>query len=492
MRPSCSWAVWALFITSHSLAQPVIDGTADASYGPALSIQNTRTQYGDNDLGDLIATRSGGSEIDQVFGTIRDGRLYVAITGNLENNFNKLQVFIDSTPGGVNTISGLNLPVAVDAFCCGGFGTTDGALQRLDPLTFDAGFNADYYLTFTHGREGVGPDVGGGNRELNFWALSAHYADLTQGTSGAVVSAGIQLAPEGRPNVLRANGAAGTFAEPAFVPTAGSFATNPTTSLIGPALPGLAQGELIDKNYALAVGKGDCDDNTGAGCLAKELEFALPPADAANERNHRNLENTIDLRMALNNVNIEGVSGSGGPDFALVPEDDPANVRTGLEFSIPLAKIGNPTGPVRITAFVGGTGHDHTSNQFSGVGILSSNVGSFPPDLSFYDGEQFVTVPVAAGVPGDYNANGVVDAADYTRWRDTVGTSTTLPNDTTPGTVSTADYEVWRARFGATSGSGSTVVPTSAVPESSSLAFVCLAALLAGRCRWQSRERVAG
>ena len=65
-----------------ALAAPVMDGTADAEYGPALSVQNTNTQFGNAINGDPI-NGGGGSEIDQVFATIADGRLYVLIAGNL-------------------------------------------------------------------------------------------------------------------------------------------------------------------------------------------------------------------------------------------------------------------------------------------------------------------------------------------------------------------------------------------------------------------------
>jgi hypothetical protein len=62
-------------------------------------------------------------------------------------------------------------------------------------------------------------------------------------------------------------------------------------------------------------------------------------------------------------------------------------------------------------------------------------------------------VRVAAGVstpslPGDYNANQAVDAADSVLWRKRLNTSTTLPNDTTPGNVAPADYTVWTSHFG--------------------------------------------
>ena len=61
---------------------------------------------------------------------------------------------------------------------------------------------------------------------------------------------------------------------------------------------------------------------------------------------------------------------------------------------------------------------------------------------------------------GDYNQNGVVDAADYTVWRNNLGANIALPNedpDQTPGWVTAEDYGVWKANFGQTQplGSGS-------------------------------------
>jgi hypothetical protein len=73
----------------------------------------------------------------------------------------------------------------------------------------------------------------------------------------------------------------------------------------------------------------------------------------------------------------------------------------------------------------------------------------------------------AIGLAGAYNGNGVVDAADYTVWRDHLGQSVTLPNDTTPGSVTQADYDVWKSNFGNHSGSGSGA--SAAVPEPASL-----------------------
>ncbi len=65
-------------------------------------------------------------------------------------------------------------------------------------------------------------------------------------------------------------------------------------------------------------------------------------------------------------------------------------------------------------------------------------------------------------VPGDYNTNGVADAADYVIWRATLGSTTDLHADgsgPTPGVpngvVDQFDYTFWRANFGSVGGAGS-------------------------------------
>ena len=58
------------------------------------------------------------------------------------------------------------------------------------------------------------------------------------------------------------------------------------------------------------------------------------------------------------------------------------------------------------------------------------------------------TVPVeSAGLPGDYNENDVVDAADYTVWRNNLGSPNALPNDPSAG-VEADDYDRWKENFG--------------------------------------------
>jgi hypothetical protein len=83
-------------------------------------------------------------------------------------------------------------------------------------------------------------------------------------------------------------------------------------------------------------------------------------------------------------------------------------------------------------------------------------------------------MPFLDGIPGDYNANGVVDAADYVLWRSGGPLANEVHN---PGTVSQEDYAEWRARFGNTSGSGNAAL-LNAVPEPTGL-LLALASSLA-------------
>ena len=71
-----------------------------------------------------------------------------------------------------------------------------------------------------------------------------------------------------------------------------------------------------------------------------------------------------------------------------------------------------------------------------------------------------------AVLPGDYNGDGMVNAADYTVWRNLLGSNTQLQNEgpgVTPGAVTSHDYTTWRANFGDALGSGASA--SAPVPE---------------------------
>jgi hypothetical protein len=82
---------------------------------------------------------------------------------------------------------------------------------------------------------------------------------------------------------------------------------------------------------------------------------------------------------------------------------------------------------------------------------------------------------------GDFNGDGIVDAADYTVWRDNLGRpASTIGNNGAGGaTVTAADYQVWRANFGATYASGSLSTTAAAVPEPPAVGMAVAAIALA-------------
>jgi hypothetical protein len=91
-------------------------------------------------------------------------------------------------------------------------------------------------------------------------------------------------------------------------------------------------------------------------------------------------------------------------------------------------------------------------------------------------GEFVVNGSPVAGLTGDYNSNGSVDAADYVLWRNNVGTTTTLPNDLIGGTIGAPQYNQWRSHFGMT-GAGGGAALGSAVPEPPTLCLFALGCL---------------
>jgi hypothetical protein len=100
-------------------------------------------------------------------------------------------------------------------------------------------------------------------------------------------------------------------------------------------------------------------------------------------------------------------------------------------------------------------------------GFLQQGNGNLTIGTVVY-GAVTIPPPPGGGVNGDFNDNGVVDAADYVLWRN----GGPLMNDPTPG-VQPGDYDTWKANFGKTGGAGSAAA--TAVPEPSTLLLVCLA-----------------
>ncbi len=114
---------------------PTVDGSTKGDpYGAAVSVQQVQTDFGDNQ-----------SELDAAYCTLKAGRLYLALTGNIEDNFNKLEIIIDSRPAGENAYSGVPGNDGTDVMGPAGGGS----------LVFDAGFEADYHVIVRRGFDGA-------------------------------------------------------------------------------------------------------------------------------------------------------------------------------------------------------------------------------------------------------------------------------------------------------------------------------------------------
>jgi hypothetical protein len=107
-----------------------------------------------------------------------------------------------------------------------------------------------------------------------------------------------------------------------------------------------------------------------------------------------------------------------------------------------------------------------TIGQAEGLGHINGSLD----DIRIYDTALSPSeIAILQTLPGDFNGDGHVDAADYVTWRKGLGT-----------TYTQADYDVWRAHFGQSApgaGSGSGVSTNADVPEPATLVLLMLAVI---------------
>ena len=280
MRP---FRLVALFLPAASIVAGFtladaggVDGTLDPAYGPALTIQSTQTT-----LKGGPSTRldfCDGRELDGGYAYIAEGTLHLFLAGNMPfwwtlegtTQWQPVDVFIDSKPGGQNRLLSNN--PTIDFYY---------DLKTMAGLTFDPGFEADYWLCL-------------GSNNFGYPRLYAYYAELPSGGGGSAAFLGNAMC-----------GGPGT--------------------LSGGANPFGFQVTLDDSNHA----------GVSTGCNA--------------------------------------ASGAG--------------VVTGVEWAIPLAAIGNPTGCIKACAFLSRADHAVVFNQV---------LGPLPPgtcDLGTSSAVDFAAIP---------------------------------------------------------------------------------------------------
>jgi hypothetical protein len=121
--------------------------------------------------------------------------------------------------------------------------------------------------------------------------------------------------------------------------------------------------------------------------------------------------------------------------------------------------------------------------------FLVTNFGAFDWPASIYiDNVRFTTPPAEVPLPGDFNGDDVVDAADYTVWRDNLGATDDVVlngNGDEVAGVGPGDYALWKESFGdVPAGAGAAaVVGAVGVPEPSAFALALFAISLTSLAR---------
>ena len=118
-------------------------------------------------------------------------------------------------------------------------------------------------------------------------------------------------------------------------------------------------------------------------------------------------------------------------------------------------------------------------NALSTTNLADYAFTADPATVTKNSGASFTVV--APNPPGDYNGDGQVNASDYTKWRETFGSTVTASSGADGngnGTIDAADYVLWRKLV--TSGSGAEIgsglnQSASPVPEPAAIALFTLA-----------------
>ena len=161
MRRILTTTFLGLALLAPAAMADTLDGSkVGDSYGSALAVQQVQTQFGDN-----------LSELNAGYAVANNGMLRLMLTGQVENNFNKLNIFIDSVAGGQNTIGpdtnngGVNPGTNNDGIFDNYSGVGAGGSGNGPGFTFDSGFNADYVFIARNG------NAGGDRFDFNFLSV---------------------------------------------------------------------------------------------------------------------------------------------------------------------------------------------------------------------------------------------------------------------------------------------------------------------------------
>lgn len=172
-----------------------------------------------------------------------------------------------------------------------------------------------------------------------------------------------------------------------------------------------------------------------------------PAALAAEVLVNGNLESSVAPAGWSMTSSVTGLPGAGVPN--LIEHNDGANNPPVQGLGILLHPQAGNQG-----VYAGQNKAVNWSLEQTFVGIVVGRQYTFKGDVFFQDGYSGIVNQLNALTPlGDYNLDSTVNAADYTIWRDTLGSTTDFrANGTNEGAsldlIDQADYQWWKDRFG--------------------------------------------
>jgi CSLREA domain-containing protein len=291
---------------------------------------------------------------------------------------------------------------------------------------YGGGIWADGAVTLTQssvtGNSVIGDFTGGGG---GIWANGA--VTLTQSTvSGNVVDIGIDAYGGG----ISANGA--------VTLTQSTVNENSIATRLGTALGG---GVVQRIGAAFSINGSIVAGNIGEGGAWADV-FPNPQSVNYSLIGYNGFTSLVEAPVGSPDVNgnlIGGpINGAIDPRLGPLADDGGLTWTHALLPGSPAIDAGDPTA-------VAGVGD---VPEFDQRGSPNTRVSGGRIDIGAF---EFQTVAGPA-LPGDYNRNGSVDAADYALWRKTLGASGLSAysgaDGDGDGTVDQDDFGVWRANFG--------------------------------------------
>jgi hypothetical protein len=360
--------------TGYDAVGVLTGGTPLIAANPPAAEQNVRVSINNSNVQGVVGSpisptgnrdSSRGSELNAIYGRVENNKLYLMLTGNVQDNFTKLSVFLDVRSGGQNRIRGASIPgiyrgnPGIDFNRFIRFGSSVDAVNAnpadpADGLRFDGDFAADYWVMMTNGG-GVPVQV---FSNALFLRTAGRLEDFNFATADFTAFSG------------------GAKNDPANDPI--TFSGPEPTLPISPNGDGNMEIQRAPRTPSLQI-----DQNN-----------PFPPYSGLTFP-------TGLIRTAIDNSNIAGVTTTTATEAAALA------VTTGMELEIDLGEAGwDGSSPIKVAAFIAGDNYDIIYNQGVGFPANSPAAGYANPravdfaDAAAFPGNQYVVIPVSTGPTG--------------------------------------------------------------------------------------------